>query len=371
MSESTGQERTEEPTAKRLKESRDKGQVPRSKELNSMMLLMGSGVGFLIMGESILTGIRDVLKRGLTIKNAQAIDAEGLLEIFGDTALNSLFILAPLFTLLVIVVMMTPIGIGGWSFSMQSMSFKWEKIDPIKGIGRIFALKGLMELLKVLAKFSLVTAISAGILWALVDELLGLANEPLDDALLHVAKLCVWSFIACSSALILVASVDVPFQLWQHNKQMKMTKQEIKDESKESEGRPEVKGRIRALQHEMSQRRMMESVPTADVIITNPTHYAVALRYDQSKTGAPVVVAKGADLIAANIRSIGEINNVAIVSAPPLARALFASTEIDQEIPAGLVCCSCNYFNLCLPVKNYSDLWWRATRYTRRPTDTR
>lgn len=336
MSETTGQERTEEPTAKRLKESRDKGQVPRSKELNSMMLLMGSGVGFLLMGESILGGIRDLLQRGLSIKNAQTIDADGLLEIFGDTVLQSLFILAPLFLLLVIVVLMTPIGIGGWSFSMQSISFKWEKIDPIKGIGRIFAVKGLMELLKVLAKFALVSAISAGILWTLVDELLGLGDEPIEAAILHVAKLCGWSFIACSSALILVALIDVPFQLWQHNKQMKMTKQEIKDESKESEGRPEVKGRIRALQYEISRRRMMEAVPDADVIITNPTHYAVALRYDQSRMGAPVVVAKGADLIAANIRSIGELNNVAIVSAPPLARALFASTEIDQEIPAGL-----------------------------------
>jgi len=142
--------------------------------------------------------------------------------------------------------------------------------------------------------------------------------------------------LACSSALILVALIDVPFQLWQHTKQLKMTKQEIKDESKETDGRPEVKQRIRALQQEMSQRRMMEAVPDADVIITNPTHYAVALRYDQFNNKAPVVVAKGADLIAANIRSIAEHNNVAIVSAPPLARAIFASTEIDQEIPGGL-----------------------------------
>lgn len=336
MSENTGQERTEQPTAKRLKESRDKGQVPRSKELNTMMLLMGSGAGFLLMGDSIFGGIRDLLQRGLSIKNAQTIDASGLIAILSDTALQSLSILAPLFLLLVVVVLMTPIGIGGWSFSFQSVSFKWEKIDPIKGFGRIFAVKGLMELLKVLAKFALVSAISAVILWSLVEEILGLGNEPLESAILHVARLCGWSFMACSSALILVALIDVPFQLWQHNKQMKMTKQEVKDENKETDGRPEVKGRIRALQYELSQRRMMEAVPTADVIITNPTHYAVALRYDQFDTKAPVVVAKGSDLIAANIRSVGELNNVAIVSAPPLARALFASTEIDQEIPAGL-----------------------------------
>ena len=219
---------------------------------------------------------------------------------------------------------------------MKAVSFKLEKIDPIKGFGRIFALKGLMELAKVLAKFALVASISASIVWSLIEELLGLGNEPLEAAIVHVAKLCGWSFLACSSALILVAMIDVPFQLWQHTKQLKMTKQEIKDENKETEGRPEVKSRIRALQQEISQRRMMEAVPTADVILTNPTHYAVALKYDQASNGAPVVVAKGADLIAANIRAVAEQNGVAIVSAPPLARALYASTDIDQEIPAGL-----------------------------------
>lgn len=336
MSEDTGQEKTEEPTPKKLRESREKGQVPRSKELNSMMLLMGSGAGFLLMGGTLLSGIRDLLKNGLSIKNAQELDNAGLMEIFGDTLMQSLMLVAPILLLITIIVLMTPLGVGGWSFSMKSISPKWEKLDPIAGIGRIFALKGLMELSKVLAKFALVSGISAAILWSMMDELLGLGSEPLEAAILHVTKLCGWSFMAFSSVLILVTAVDVPFQIWQHTKQLKMTKQEIKDENKETDGRPEVKGRIRALQHEISQRRMMEAVPTADVIITNPTHYAVALKYDQSDTKAPVVVAKGADLIAANIRGIGELNNVAIVSAPPLARALFASTEIDQEIPAGL-----------------------------------
>lgn len=353
MAEDTGQERNEEPTAKKLRESREKGQVPRSKELNSMMLLMGAGVGFLVMGGSMLGGIRDIMQRGLTIKNAQEIDANGLIEILGETALQSLLVIAPLLLLLVVVVMMTPIGIGGWSFSMKSISPKWEKIDPIKGIGRIFALKGLMELLKVLAKFALVSGVSAIILWSLIDELLGLGDEPLEMAILHVAKLCGWSFIACSSVLIIVALIDVPFQLWQHNKQLKMTKQEIKDENKETDGRPEVKGRIRSLQYEMSQRRMMEAVPTADVIITNPTHYAVALSYDQFGMKAPVVVAKGADLIAANIRNLAEQHDVSIVSAPPLARALYASTEIDEEIPAGLYVAVATILTYVYQLKTY------------------
>ena len=336
MAEQTGQERTEQATPKRLRESREKGQVPRSKELNSMALLMAAGGGFLLMGENILVGLSEVLKKGLQIKNIQQIDGSGIITILADTALESLLLVAPLFVLLTVVVIMTPLGLGGWSFSLKAISFKLEKLDPIKGLGRIFALKGLMELVKVLAKFLLVASISAAIIWSLIEELIGLGGEPLHIALAHVAKLCGWSFMASSSVLIIIAAIDVPFQLWQHNKELKMTKQEVKDENKETDGRPEVKSRIRSLQYEMSKRRMMDAVPDADVIITNPTHYAVALRYDQSNMQAPVVVAKGADLIAMQIRSIADQHKVTIVSAPPLARALFASTELDQEIPAGL-----------------------------------
>lgn len=336
MAADTGQERTEEATPKRLLEAREKGQVPRSRELNSMALLLASGGGFLVMGGDILGGLRDLLQRSLTIKNAQDISGNAMLEILANTLLDSFIILVPLFVLLVVVALMTPIGLGGWSFSMKAVSFKIEKLDPIKGLGRIFALKGLMELMKVLGKFALVAGISAVIIWSLIDELVGLGSEPLHLALIHVAKLCSWSFLACSAALIIIAAIDAPFQLWQHNKQLKMTKQEVKDEHKETDGRPEVKGRIRALQQELSSRRMMEAVPTADVIITNPTHYAVALSYDPLSMKAPVVVAKGADIIAANIRTVAQQHQVAIVSAPPLARALYASTELEQEIPAGL-----------------------------------
>jgi flagellar biosynthetic protein FlhB len=336
MAAETGQERTEQATPKRLREAREKGQVPRSKELNSMALLMAAAGGFLLMGETVLTGMQDILSSGLAIENVRNMDKYSVVEILGNTLVQSLLVVAPIFLLLTVVVIMTPVGLGGWSFSTKAISFKWEKIDPIKGVGRIFAWRGLMELVKVLAKFGLVAAISAMILWSLIDEILGLGAESLKPALAHVANLCGWSFLASSSALILIAAIDVPFQLWQHAKQLKMTKQEVKDEAKETDGRPEVKGRIRALQQELSQRRMMEAVPEADVVITNPTHYAVALRYDQYNMQAPVVVAKGADLVAARIRMVADQNSVTIVSAPPLARALYASTDLNREIPAGL-----------------------------------
>lgn len=336
MAEKSAQERTEKATPKRLRESREQGQIPRSRELNSMALLMASAGGLLLMGDSIFTGLKKMMRSGLSIKDAQAIDAMDIVARLDDSLLHGLLAVAPLFLLVTVVVLLTPVAMGGWSFSTKAISFKWEKLDPVKGMARIFSWRGLMELLKVLAKFALVGGISAAVLWSLVEELLGLGEEPVAEAITHVAHICGWTFIACSSGLIFIALVDVPFQLWQHNKQLRMTKQEVKDEYKETDGRPEVKSRIRALQQELSRRRMMEAVPEADVVITNPTHYAVALSYDQFSMNAPVVVAKGVNLVAANIREIAQQHNVAIVEAPPLARALYASTELDREIPAGL-----------------------------------
>ncbi len=336
MAEETGQERSEEPTPKRIQESRDKGQVPRSKELNSMALLLAASGGFFLLGEKMLLGLSELFIHGLHIKNIKQMDNSIMIEKIGGALFDSIVIMAPMLALLIVITLLTPLALGGWSFSMKAISFKFEKIDPIKGIGRIFSIKGLMEFFKVLAKFFLITIVSGMLLWLLIEEIMGLSGEPLDVALAHVARLCAWMLLASSSILIIIALLDVPFQLWQHNKELKMTLQEVKDENKETEGQPEVKARIRTLQYEMSNRRMMDAVPDADVIVTNPTHYAIALRYDQSNMQAPIVVAKGADYMALQIRSVAEKHNVTIVSAPPLARALYASAELDQEIPAGL-----------------------------------
>lgn len=336
MASETGQERTEPATPKRLREAREKGQVPRSKELNTMTLLMAAALVFIVMGNSMLGGLSEILRKGLILEQAVSIDTEVIPKMLGETLLQSMITVAPLFLMLTVVVILTPMGLGGWSFSTKAISFKWEKLNPIKGLGRIFALKGLMELIKVLAKFCLITLISGAILFSLADELLSLGNEPLRIALGHVARMCAWTFLAVSSVLMIIAALDVPFQVWQYSKELKMTRQEVKDESKETDGRPEVKSRIRSLQQELSQRRMMAAVPTADVVITNPTHYAVAIRYDHHNMEAPILVAKGADLVAARIRSVAKEHDVTTVSSPPLARALYASTDLNREIPAGL-----------------------------------
>jgi flagellar biosynthetic protein FlhB len=248
---------------------------------------------------------------------------------------DALWSLAPFLVLVSVAALLGPIALGGWSFSVKSLGFKWEKLDPIKGLGRIFAWRGLMEFLKTLVKFAVVSLIAGFLLWQLADHLLALSNEPLKQAIAHSAQLIGWSFFGFSSVLILLAAADVPFQLWDHSNQLKMTRQEVKDELKETDGRPEVKSRIRNLQREMAQRRMIEEVPKADVVIVNPTHYAVALRFDY-KMKAPTVVAKGADLIAFQIRKVAQNHTVTVFSAPPLARALYHSTELNKEIPVGL-----------------------------------
>jgi flagellar biosynthetic protein FlhB len=213
---------------------------------------------------------------------------------------------------------------------------KPERLNPISGLQRIFSAKGLMELVKAIAKFLMVSVFAVSFLWSQSDQFLHLGREPFLQGLTHAAWLFGYSFLVMSLSLLLIAAIDVPFQLWDHSQKLKMTLQEVRDEMKETEGKPEIKSKVRALQQEMAQRRMMEDVPTADVIITNPTHYAVALKYNPDSMAVPVVVAMGKDLVALKIREIAQANNVEIFEAPPLARTLFAHSRIGQEIPGQL-----------------------------------
>ena len=253
-----------------------------------------------------------------------------------DAMIDGLWLMTPLFLLLVVVALLAPLSIGGWAFSFEAMAPKLSKLDPIKGLARLFSAKSLVELLKAMAKFLLVTAVAIAVIWMQMADFISLGSQSLEPGLAHAGNLLAMSFLYVSVALILIAAVDVPFQIWDHNKQMRMTMQEVRDEMKDTEGKPEVRSRIRQLQREVAQRRMMEAVPKADVIVTNPTHFAVALKYDPKKMRAPVVLAKGADLIALNIRKIAEENHIARIEAAPLARALYHSTEIGQAIPQGL-----------------------------------
>lgn len=331
-----GQERSEEATAKRKKESRDKGEIARSKELTTVIILLVSGVGFFFLGSKLVSDIMDILRNSLTIEREKIFDISTFPVLFLERVEEGMSAVMPLFILLVVAAVVAPMAMGGWSFSLKPITPDLKKLDPIKGMGRVFSVKGLMELAKALAKFVLVGSVGVWLLQGRLDDFLALGNMNLQQGVAQMGTDLIWAFILLSSALLLVAAVDAPFQLWDHARKQKMTLQEIKDEHKETDGNPELKGKVRQKQQEISQRRMMQEVPKADVVITNPTHYAVAIRYDQTAMGAPIIVALGVDEIAGHIRRIAAANDVPILSAPPLARALYHNCDLEEEIPAGL-----------------------------------
>jgi len=336
MADEQQQDRTEQATPKRREDARKKGDVPRSRELTMTgVMLCGSAAILLLSGPAART-IYGGFKEALRIDRAQIFDTRYMTEglaVFAGKAIGSLL---PLAVILLLAVFLSAMAIGGWSFSLQAAGFKFERMSPVKGIKRIFSASSAMELVKAMAKFLLIALIAIAWLWYSVDELLGLSREDIKVAIPHALDIAVLSLLVVSCGLIFIALADVPFQLWNYQKKIRMTRQEVRDEFKETEGRPEVKSRIRTLQQQIATRRMMEDVPDADVVITNPTHFSVALRYDEDRMGAPTVVAKGKGRIAARIREIAEEHDVPLFSAPPLARALYRSTDIGAEIPAGL-----------------------------------
>lgn len=350
-----GQERTEQATPRRLQKAKEKGQVARSRELTTMGVLMVASAGLISLGGGMLEDLSRIMERGFTLSRAQIMDDRVVFSMFNEMLLDGVLALVPFFALVMVAALLAPMLLGGWSFAVSAFAFKWEKLDPIKGLKRVFSMRGLMELAKALAKFILVAGVGIALIWTQLDSFLGLGQQPVVPALQDAGWLLGRSILILSSTLILIAAVDVPFQLWDHAKQLRMTRQELKDEYKETEGKPEVKSRIRELQQEVAQRRMMEEVPKADVIVTNPTHFSVALRYDQENMAAPIVVAKGADLVAMRIRQVGEENGVPLVSVPLLARALYFHTDLEQEIPAQLYLAVAQVLAYVFQLKSYSN----------------
>ncbi len=331
-----GQERTEEASEKRKQEALKKGEIARSKELTTVIMLLVSSSGFLFLGKGMVTGLEKILRDNLSIERADVFDTSSMLRIFSESIAAGLNVVIPLMALLVVVALLAPMALGGWSFSTKPITPDLKKMDPVKGMGRVFSAKSLMELMKSVAKLGLVGSVGYLLINSKLDTFLGLGYEDVDSGIAHLGDELITVLFFLSSALILVALADVPFQMWDHSRKQRMTKQEVKDEFKQTEGSPELKNKIRQTQQEIAQRRMMQEVPKADVVITNPTHYAVALKYDLERGGAPIVIALGADEVAGHIRRIADANAVPIVSAPPLARAIFHNTELNDEIPAGL-----------------------------------
>jgi len=332
----SGQEKTEEPTSKRLAEARKKGQIPRSRELNTFVVVMAGVIACGVFSSYMTARLQRIMKSNFQLGREDIFHPQALLEHSASVFVDTLSLLGPFLVLMVIAAIVSPLMLGGWLLSWESLQPKFDKLNPLPGLKRMFALRGLMELVKSLLKVLLLGGVAVITLNAFERQLLQLVNQDLAQALAAALDFLWHGVLFLASSLVILAAIDVPYQLWDHRRKLKMTLQEIKDEMKESEGRPEVKSKIRQLQQERAQQRMMEEVPKADVVVTNPTHYAVALRYDQTQSGAPKVVAKGTDFIAAQIRNKAVAANVPLLAAPPLARALYYSTELEQEIPEGL-----------------------------------
>lgn len=360
MAEDSDQEKTEEPTGKRLEDAKKKGQIARSRELNTFAMMIASASLLLMQGEEIGKGLLGMMRAEFSVNRATIFDPASITLHFKQEMIDVLMLIAPFFALMVVVAIVAPLSLGGWIFSWEAISPKLEKMDPIKGIPRLFALRGLVEMLKALLKILLVFAVAVALYRSFIGELLGLGAEPVDQSIGHSLNIIGMCFLLLSASLVVIAMIDVPYQLWDHSKKLKMTLQEIKDEHKDSEGSPEVKGRQRRMQMDMAQNRMMAEVPKADVIVTNPSHYAVALRYDQNSNSAPKLVAKGVDLIAAQIRNVAIGAEVPLVASPPLARALYYSTEIDKEIPQGLYLAVAQILAYVYQLKAAQKNNWRA-----------
>ncbi|QTF55427.1 flagellar biosynthesis protein FlhB [Stutzerimonas frequens] len=337
MAESeSGADKSEEPTEKRLRESREKGQLARSRELSTVAVTLGGIGGLLASGGGLAQTLMAMMQGTFVLSRETLLDEGSMASLLMGSGLMALEAIMPLLIALLIASIVGPVALGGWLFSAKAMAPKVSRMNPAAGLKRMFSTQALVELLKALGKFLVVLSVALLVLSAYQDDLLSIAKQPLDLAIMHSVEIVGWCALWMACGLIIIAAVDVPFQLWSNKQKLMMTKQEVKDEYKDSEGKPEVKSRIRQLQREAAQRRMMQAVPEADVVITNPTHFAVALKYDGDKGGAPRLVAKGGDFVALKIREIAQEHKVTVLESPALARAVYYSTELDHEIPAGL-----------------------------------
>jgi len=364
MSEDSDAEKTEDASPRRLQKAREEGDIPRSRELATFAVLMTAGAGLWITGGSLIGRLQIALESGLSLDREQIQNPTVLLERIANDVGGVLLACLPLAFAIMLVALAAPMLIGGFNFSSKAFMPNFMKLNPIAGIGNMVSTNSLIELLKAIAKTLVVGAVAWIVIRSETDAVLGLAVEPVGTATGHLGDLIAHTFLYIVGALGVIALIDGPYQIWHYNNKHKMTRQEMIQESKESDGNPQIKGKIRQMQRQMARNRMMQNVPTADVVVTNPTHYAVALKYTDGQAGAPRVVAKGVDEVAAKIRELARENKVALLEAPALARALYKHTEIDDEIPETLYSAVAEVLAYVFQVRNFKA----GGRYPDRPT---
>ncbi|MFS2015428.1 flagellar biosynthesis protein FlhB [Massilia sp. CT11-108] len=319
-----------------MRQAREDGDIPRSREVATFTVLMTAGAGMWMLGGGLVNTLSSVLERGLSLDREQIYNPNVLVERILADVVRVLLACLPLAGAIMLMMLAAPLLIGGWNFSAKAFTPNFGKLNPMRGLGNMVSTNALVELLKAVAKTLLVGAVGWFVVMSQKDAVIGLVVEPFGTAAPHLGSILAKAFLTMVGALGAIAILDGPYQMWHYADKLKMTRQEVIQESKESDGNPQIKGKIRQMQREMAQKRMMSNVPTADVVVTNPTHFAVALKYADGQRGAPRVVAKGTDEVAAKIREIAKENKVALLEAPALARALYKHTEIDDEIPEAL-----------------------------------
>lgn len=336
MAEESDLERTESPSARRLEQARSEGRVPQSRELTAFLVLAAATAGFWILGGWLTRHAGAILRQGLTFERDAAFDPQSMTNSFASLSWEALLLASPLFLLTIVAAVATPFAMGGWNFSTEALAPNFAKLDPIKGVQRMFSWHSVGELVKAILKAALIGGVIYWVIQRQQGQLFALILQSVEPALASFGHMVVFAMIGLVAGLAVIAALDVPFQLWRYYAGLRMTKEEVRQEAKETEGDPHLKARIRSQQREMARRRMMSEVPKADVVVTNPTHFAVALKYDRERMGAPQVVAKGTALIAQRIRELAAENKVPVVEAPPLARALYRHADIGEQVPVAL-----------------------------------
>lgn len=335
MAEDSDLEKTEPASPRRLEQAREKGQVPQSRELSAFLVLMAGSGALWLTGSWLGQRIGGAVSQGLTFGREAAFDTARLPSMFLDSAWQALAAIGPLLLVLVVAALAGPFMLGGLNFTTKALAPDWTRLDPVKGFGRMFSMHSVGELVKGVLKALLVGVVVVWVVLHEKEQVFALIGQPLERGLAAMGQTILFSTLIIVGSMFLIVAADVPFQLWQYYRRLRMSKEEVRKEMKELEGDPQLKARIRSQQREIARRRMMAAVPKAQVVVTNPTHFAVALAYDE-KMPAPRVVAKGRGAIARRIREIAQEHNVPLLEAPPLARALFAHTELDQTIPPAL-----------------------------------
>jgi flagellar biosynthetic protein FlhB len=364
MAEDSDAEKTEPASQRRLEQAREEGDVPRSREVATFTVLMAAGAGLWVAGSGVVRELSRMLTSGLSLTREQVFNPDVLATRILVDVVSVMLACLPIAVAVMVVALASPLLVGGWLFSAKAFTPNFMKLNPMTGIGNMFSTNSLVELVKAIIKSIIVGVVAWMVISRQQQEAIGLLAEPLTTGSAHVMNMLGFSFMVIVGALGFIAAIDAPYQMWHYANKLKMTRQELIQESKESDGNPQIKGKIRQLQREMAKKRMMAEVPTADVVVTNPTHYAVALKYAEGGQGAPRVVAKGTDEVAAKIRELAKEHRVAILEAPPLARALHKHTDIGDEIPPRLYAAVAEVLAYVYQIKAYRP----GLRYPDRPS---